>query len=106
MAVPYRTSAALAAVPGIRHGFFGRTGGVSTGDFAGNNVSFSVGDDPGEFRLTGAGSAQKVGFVRPARLGGFAAIGAFDQAVQRRNIVRRGGTEGRFAHWTPSSRIR
>lgn len=46
MAIPYRTSPALDAVPGIRHGFFGRAGGVSTGDFASNNVSFSVGDGP------------------------------------------------------------
>lgn len=29
----------------VRHGFFGRHGGVSTGDFAGLNVSHSVGDD-------------------------------------------------------------
>lgn len=28
----------------VRHGFFGRLGGVSTGDFAGLNVSHSVGD--------------------------------------------------------------
>lgn len=31
---------------GTRHGFFGRHGGVSTGDFSGLNVSVSVGDDP------------------------------------------------------------
>lgn len=43
---PYETSAALGALPGLRHGFFGRTGGVSSGDFAGLNVSTSVGDDP------------------------------------------------------------
>lgn len=30
----------------VRHGFFGRNGGVSTGDFAGLNVSHSVGDNP------------------------------------------------------------
>lgn len=40
------TASALAAIPAIRHGFFGRSGGVSTGDFAGLNVSWSVGDDP------------------------------------------------------------
>jgi YfiH family protein len=40
------TSPALSALPGLRHGFFGRTGGISTGDFAGLNVSTSVGDDP------------------------------------------------------------
>ena len=30
----------------VRHGFFGRHGGVSSGDFAGLNVSHSVGDHP------------------------------------------------------------
>lgn len=30
----------------VRHGFFGRHGGVSTGDFAGLNVSHAVGDNP------------------------------------------------------------
>lgn len=29
----------------VRHGFFGRHGGISTGDFAGLNVSHSVGDE-------------------------------------------------------------
>ena len=39
-------SAALSALAGLRHGFFGRTGGVSFGDLASLNVSFSAGDDP------------------------------------------------------------
>lgn len=30
----------------VRHGFFGRHGGVSSGDFAGLNVSHAVGDNP------------------------------------------------------------
>lgn len=30
----------------VRHGFFGRHGGISTGDFAGLNVSQAVGDAP------------------------------------------------------------
>lgn len=30
----------------VRHGFFGRSGGVSTGDYAGLNVSHTVGDSP------------------------------------------------------------
>jgi len=45
--IAYETSAALDAVNGIRHGFFGRQGGVSTGEFASLNVSLSVGDDAG-----------------------------------------------------------
>ncbi|MBJ3783438.1 peptidoglycan editing factor PgeF [Devosia sediminis] len=40
------TAVSLSAISGIRHGFFGRVGGVSTGEFAGLNVSTSVGDDP------------------------------------------------------------
>jgi polyphenol oxidase len=43
---PHETSAALNAVPRLRHGFFGRAGGVSTGEFAGLNVSVTVGDVP------------------------------------------------------------
>lgn len=41
----YETAPALGALPAIRHGFFGRRGGVSTGEFEGLNVSWSVGDD-------------------------------------------------------------
>ena len=44
---PYETAPALSAVPSIRHGFFGRQGGVSTGEFEELNVSWSVGDDAG-----------------------------------------------------------
>ena len=33
------------ALSSLRHGFFGRQGGVSTGDFSGLNMSVSVGDD-------------------------------------------------------------
>lgn len=36
----------LAALPMLRHGFFGRAGGVSKGEFEGLNVSLSMGDDP------------------------------------------------------------
>lgn len=43
---PFETAHNLSAIPLIRHGFFGRTGGVSQGEFAWLNVSWSVGDDP------------------------------------------------------------
>jgi YfiH family protein len=33
-------------IPGLEHGFFGRRGGVSGGDFATLNVSHRIGDDP------------------------------------------------------------
>ena len=46
MSASLETAGNLAGLPGIRHGFFGRTGGVSSGDFTGLNVSLSVGDDP------------------------------------------------------------
>lgn len=39
-------SPALAAIDGLRHGFFGRRGGKSTGVYAGLNVSDAGGDDP------------------------------------------------------------
>lgn len=42
----HEISPALSALTTIRHGFFGRRGGVSTGEFAGLNVSTSVGDEP------------------------------------------------------------
>jgi YfiH family protein len=45
MTPPFETADNLFAIEGIRHGFFGRRGGGSSGDFAANNVSFSVGDD-------------------------------------------------------------
>jgi YfiH family protein len=46
MTVPFEQSRALARLGGIRHGFFGRRGGTSTGDFASLNASDSVGDRP------------------------------------------------------------
>lgn len=42
---PVEKSPALVAAHGIRHGFFGRRGGVSEGEFASLNASRSVGDD-------------------------------------------------------------
>lgn len=46
MIVSPETSDLFSASGKVRHGFFGRQGGVSTGDFAGLNVSTSTGDDP------------------------------------------------------------
>jgi len=42
---PVEKSPAITAITGIRHGFFGRRGGVSDGDFASLNASRRVGDD-------------------------------------------------------------
>jgi YfiH family protein len=44
MSAPFETSRALERLGGVRHGFFGRRGGVSTGEFASLNVSESAGD--------------------------------------------------------------
>lgn len=44
MTIPFETSRALERMTGIRHGFFGRRGGASTGEFASLNVSASAGD--------------------------------------------------------------
>lgn len=46
MSIPFEQSRALERLSGIRHGFFGRRGGSSTGDFASLNVSETVGDRP------------------------------------------------------------
>jgi YfiH family protein len=45
MPAPYTISKVL-DVSGIRHGFFGREGGRSKGDLAGNNMSITQGDHP------------------------------------------------------------
>lgn len=42
---PLEQSPALSQITGIRHGFFGRRGGVSDGEFASLNASRMVGDD-------------------------------------------------------------
>jgi polyphenol oxidase len=44
MTSPFEQSPLLAAMPGLKHGFFGRRGGHSTGDFASLNVSETGGD--------------------------------------------------------------
>jgi YfiH family protein len=44
VSAPFETSRALERLGGVRHGFFGRRGGVSTGEFASLNVSESAGD--------------------------------------------------------------
>jgi YfiH family protein len=45
-APPALAAPALAALPGVRHGFFGRAGGVSTGIYASLNASLGSKDDP------------------------------------------------------------
>lgn len=63
----YETSEGLSGIAGVTHGFFGRAGGQSTGEFADNNVSLAVGDDPVAVLANRAGVARMMGFD-PAQL--------------------------------------
>ena len=44
--IPYLTSDALTKIPHVKHGFFTRVGGESTGCYATLNTSLKKGDDP------------------------------------------------------------
>lgn len=66
-APPYRTSAGLAALDGVAHGFFGRAGGVSEGVYASLNCGPGSADDPGAVVENRARAAQVLG-VAPDRL--------------------------------------
>ena len=68
MTTPFETSAPLAALDGIRHGFFGRNGGISTGDFASLNVSESSGDDRAVVAANRAAILDTLGFPLLATL--------------------------------------
>jgi YfiH family protein len=46
MTLPFERSHLFDNLPGLRHGFFGRRGGHSTGEFASLNLSETVGDRP------------------------------------------------------------
>ncbi|MFD2646882.1 peptidoglycan editing factor PgeF [Devosia albogilva] len=58
MSVPFERSAGL----GVHHGFFGRAGGMSQGEFAGANMSTSVGDDPEAVAANRRSAADALGF--------------------------------------------
>lgn len=62
MSAPYEQSPALGAVPNLRHGFFGRAGGGSTGLFAANNMSTTLGDAE-EAAANRAAAATALGFA-------------------------------------------
>jgi YfiH family protein len=65
------TSPLLSALPGVRHGFFTRVGGVSEGVYAGLNTGPGSGDDPGRVQQNRQRAAAWLG-VKPRRL-----IGAY-----------------------------
>ncbi len=64
MTPPFEHSPALRAVTTLRHGFFGREGGYSEGEFASNNMSVVVGDKPHLVEANRTGAAQALGFLR------------------------------------------
>lgn len=64
---PFETAPALAALAGVRHGFFGRQGGVSTGLYASLNARLGSADDPDAVAENRARIANAIG-VAPARL--------------------------------------
>lgn len=50
MTVPFETSPAVGSLPAIKHGFFGRLGGVSTGLYRGLNVGLGSADNIDDVR--------------------------------------------------------
>jgi YfiH family protein len=64
MSVHFEQSAALTELPSVRHGFFGRKGGSSLGEFAENNMSIAVGDEPRAVDINRTGAAEALGFRR------------------------------------------
>ena len=66
MTVPSERSSALHGIPGVRHAFFGRRGGISTGDFASLNVSDAGGDRADHVAQNRAITADTVGFAANA----------------------------------------
>lgn len=65
--VPHLTSVELAGLPGIRHGFFTRQGGVSDGIFTSLNCGLGSGDNPEHVRKNRARVAQAIG-LDPGKL--------------------------------------
>lgn len=63
MTIPFEQSRALAALPGVRHAFFGRRGGVSTGLFASLNMSESSGDKLHLVARNRAQAVEAIGFT-------------------------------------------
>src|SRR5215469_11700883 len=61
------SSSLLAAVPGLRHAFFTREGGVSEGVYAGLNGGLGSNDDPERVRENRRRMAEHMG-VRPEQL--------------------------------------
>ena len=63
-------AASLAKLPGIRHGFFTRRGGVSEGDYASLNCGMGSGDDRAKVALNRERVAASLGTTREKLLNG------------------------------------
>ncbi|MDB5562056.1 MAG: pgeF [Hyphomicrobiales bacterium] len=66
MSIPFATSPVLVGLPTIRHAFFGRRGGVSTGIYASLNMSESGGDKPAMVASNRAEAVALLGFPATA----------------------------------------
>lgn len=64
MSVHFEQGSALADLPAVQHGFFGRKGGSSLGEFSENNMSIVVGDEPRAVDINRTGAAGAIGFRR------------------------------------------
>jgi len=91
-APPRRSSGLLADASGVRHGFFGREGGISNGPFASLNCGQGSGDDPDKVRENRARAATALG-ASPDRL-----VSAFQ--------VHGSGVHRVEAPWSPDDRPR
>jgi hypothetical protein len=66
IAAEHLTATALSALPGLRHGFFTRRGGVSEGPYASLNCSLSGQDDRGRVRENRRRAADALGLPAAA----------------------------------------
>lgn len=61
MSLPHEHAPSLAALDWLRHGFFGRQGGVSSAPYDSLNVGFAVGDDEASVAANRAAIAEALG---------------------------------------------
>ena len=80
-----------AALEGVPHGFLGRKGGVSTGDYAGLNVGIGSDDDAAAVRThVGVGQVAEVGQPRVGGVGDLDDLHAADCALRPRATAAAG----------------
>ena len=91
MTAPFATSEALAGLSGIRHGFFGRAGGVSGGDYASLNCGPGSADDPGAVTENRARAMAALGLPAEALHTACQVHGTHAIALHARSTQRRQG---------------